>query len=381
MTPPIQAERLAALFTQLCEIDSPSRKEADIAAFLKQLLRSELAAEIVEDDSALLTGSNCGNLIARFSGSSEHQPIFFSCHLDTVQPGEGVKVRREGGRFTSAGQTVLGADDKAGIAIVIEALRSLRENGIPHAPCEFVLTTCEEVGLLGAKMLDQQLITSPVGYALDSTGTDVAIIGAPAANHIVCEIKGLAAHAGLHPADGISAIQIAAQALAGITLGRLDEESTANIGLISGGTATNIVPDYVRLEGEVRSHSLEKLASYTRLLESQFAKAVSSWSPPPGCSLSVAPSYFFVAQEQYPAMLLTDDDPVIARLDRAAALLGRQLAKKVAGGGSDANIFSSKGRPVAILGIGMTDVHSTDESILLSDMTRTCELVFSLLTC
>ncbi len=373
-------ERLAATFIQFCEIDSPSRSEGRVAAFLKELCTRELGAEaVLEDDSATKTGSECGNMVVRFAGPLDTPSLFFNCHMDTVQPGVGVKVRREGDTFTSAGATILGGDDKAGIAALIEAVRTLKENKTPHAPFELIFTTCEEIGLLGAKHLDFSLVQSPMGYALDSTGIDLAIIGAPAANRFVAEIQGLAAHAGLHPEKGISAIQLAAQAMAHLPLGRLDAESTANIGLIQGGTATNIIPERLRLEGEVRSHDNAKLARYTAQIEAAFGKAVAEWQPPEGLVPS-RPRLEFTVEPQYPAMRITESQPVWQRLATAAQSLDRSLDYIVAGGGSDANIFNAHGLATMILGIGMTDVHTTEESVTLDSMIRTAELACAILT-
>ncbi len=381
----INDSRLAELFQTLCSIDSPSRREAALGKFLRTLFRSEFPeAAIMVDNSAAKTGSDTGNLIIHFPATlMDGPPIFFNCHLDTVEPGCGVQVIRKGSRFFSSGDTILGGDDKAGIAIIIEAMRHIREAGLPHPPIDFVFTTCEEIGLLGAKALDTSLLRAKMGYALDSTGVDLVITGAPAAIHFTCTISGVAAHAGLHPERGINAIQLAAQALAALPLGRLDEESTANIGLISGGKATNIVPETVRLEGEVRSHSPEKLKAHTASLIGGIQAAVEGWLPPPDAQLApgVRPGLAIEVSEEYPSLHLTERDPVIARTEKAAARLGRPLQFLRAGGGSDANILNSKGFATAILGIGMDNVHSTEESIDLQDMTRTAELVFSLITC
>ncbi|MEW6594982.1 MAG: M20/M25/M40 family metallo-hydrolase [Thermodesulfobacteriota bacterium] len=373
-------ERLAATFVQLCETDSPSRSEGRVAALLRDLCARELGAEqVLEDDSATKTGSECGNLIARFAGTLDAPPLFFNCHMDTVQPGVGVKVRREGDTFFSAGATVLGGDDKAGIAALIEMIRSLKESGTPHAPFELIFTTCEEIGLLGAKHLDFSLIRSRMGYALDSSGIDLAIIGAPAANRFAAEIHGLAAHAGLHPEKGINAIQLAARATAQLPLGRLDDESTANIGLINGGTATNIIPERVRLDGEVRSHDPARLAHHTAQIEAAFRKAVAEWRDPEGVAPG-RPRLDFVVEPQYPAMRITEVQPVWQRLAAAAKTLGRPLEYIVAGGGSDANIFNAHGLATMILGIGMADVHTTEESVTLDAMARTAELTRSIVT-
>ncbi|MFH7320632.1 M20/M25/M40 family metallo-hydrolase [Desulfurivibrio sp. D14AmB] len=379
---PLQPERLADIFVRLCEIDSPSRREGRLAAFLRGLFATEFKAEILEDASAAATGSDTGNLVVRIGGDGELPPLFFNCHLDTVEPARGVRVHRSGETFTSAGATVLGADDKAGIAMLVELARSLKEDGGPRPPLEFIFTTCEEIGLLGAKNLDFRLLRARAGFALDSAGIDLAVIAAPASNHFTARVRGLAAHAGLHPEKGVSAIQLIARAIAELPWGRLDPESTANIGLIGGGKATNIVPDLAWVEGEVRSHSRELLARHTTAIEEHFRDVlVSHGSLPAGIS---GPSVFsarleFDFVEQFPTMRLVDDALPVARLKRAATLLNRPLACTVAGGGSDANIFNSHGFPTAILGIGMTDVHTTDESITLTSMVRTTQLLRALL--
>jgi tripeptide aminopeptidase len=379
---PLHPERLAETFVRLCEIDSPSRREGRLAVFLKGLFAAEFNAEILEDDSAGATGSDTGNLVVRIGGRDGIRPPFFcNCHLDTVEPCAGVKVRRIGDTFTSTGPTVLGADDKAGIAMLIEMARCLKDEGRLQVPLEFVFTTCEEIGLLGAKRFDFSLLRASSGYALDSAGIDLAVIAAPAANHFTALIQGLAAHAGLHPENGINAIQLASLAVAAIPLGRLDKDSTANIGLITGGKATNIIPEQVRIEGEVRSHSAKKLARYTAAIEDEFRLAIDRHGVLPreisGPGRRRAQLEFLV-EEQFPAMALDQDDPVLQRLTRAAALLRRQLRFTVAGGGSDANIFSAQGLPTAILGTGMTDVHTTEESITLKAMVRTTELLLAL---
>ncbi|MDF1613945.1 M20/M25/M40 family metallo-hydrolase [Desulfurivibrio dismutans] len=378
---PIQPERLAKTFVRLCEIDSPSRREGPVAAFLKGLFATEFRAEILEDNSAPFTGSDTGNLVVRIPGRGGGLPPFFcNCHFDVVEPSCGVKVRRHGETFTSAGATVLGADDKAGIAMLVEMARCLKEDGRLQSPLEFIFTTCEEVGLLGAKNFDFSLVRAASGYALDSAGLDLAVVAAPAANHFTVDVYGLAAHAGLHPETGINAIQLAARAMAELPLGRLDAESTANIGVISGGKATNIIPDLVTLEGEVRSHDHDKLARYTQAIKNSFQQAVAGFGPPPPSAGPPrgAARIRFAAQEQFPAMKLNPGDHVLQLLSKAAEQLHRRLDFTVAGGGSDANIFSAHGLPTAILGTGMTDVHTTDESITLTALVRTTELLLTM---
>ena len=373
----INQERLAQTFIRLCETDSPSRKEGQMAALVTEMLCALGADPPFEDDSAATTGSECGNLIFRFAGNANLDPLFFNCHLDTVEPGTGVKVVRKDGIFTSQGETILGSDDKSGIAAMIEAFTVLLENKLPHAPLEFVFTTCEEIGLLGAKALNPEHIQAKMGYALDSTGFGKVIIGAPAASRLSITVKGVAAHAGLHPEQGINAITLAAQALAVAPCGRIDEETTVNFGTIQGGAASNIVAEQVVLQGEVRSHCPEKVASLLATIKQAFAQVIADWSDASGKARGL-PALEFRAKQDFPAMQLRAEDAVLQRLDAAALRSNISLKHEVAGGGSDANIFNSCGLPTAIIATGMTHVHSTEEQVSLEDMTNLTALLLAL---
>ena len=406
MNIPINKERLASTFVQLCEIDSPSRREKEVSDYLIKTFQDLGAASIVEDNSSAQTGADCGNLIISIPGNKpDQETIFFACHMDTVEPGCGVEVLRNGDIFTSRGDTVLGSDDKSGIAALIELTRILRENKLDHGPIEFLFTTCEEIGLLGAKALDRTRLTARYGYALDSTGIDRIIIGAPAANKLKIEVHGIAAHAGLHPEQGISALCLTASAIADLRLGRLDEESTANFGLIHGGVATNIIPDHITIEGEVRSHSLQKLAAHTEEIGRTFQQVIECWPLPPSlapaplgrpcpsplppslaptplgrpCPSPLPPSVEINVQLEYPAMRLELTDPVLTRVKQAGMNLGRELAFQIAGGGSDANILNSFGLPTAIIATGMDKVHTTDECLDLQDLISLTELLFAII--
>ena len=391
---------------QLCEIDSPSRREKEVSDYLIKTFQDLGAASIVEDNSSAQTGADCGNLIISIPGNKpDQETIFFACHMDTVEPGCGVEVLRNGDIFTSRGDTVLGSDDKSGIAALIELTRILRENKLDHGPIEFLFTTCEEIGLLGAKALDRTRLTARYGYALDSTGIDRIIIGAPAANKLKIEVHGIAAHAGLHPEQGISALCLTASAIADLRLGRLDEESTANFGLIHGGVATNIIPDHITIAGEVRSHSLQKLAAHTEEIGRTFQQVIECWPLPPSlapaplgrpcpsplppslaptplgrpCPSPLPPSVEINVQLEYPAMRLELTDPVLTRVKQAGMNLGRELAFQIAGGGSDANILNSFGLPTAIIATGMDKVHTTDECLDLQDLISLTELLFAII--
>lgn len=374
----INRERLAKNFTTLCEIDSPSRHEGEVAEHLVNELKKLGADSITTDDSAPKTGSETGNLIARFAGTStQEDSLFFACHMDTVGPASGVKVKRNGDIFTSSGDTILGGDDKSGIAVLIEMIAILREHSIPHCPIELVFTTCEEIGLLGAKAFKRNLLQSKYGYALDSSSSDKIIVGAPAANSLDISIFGLAAHSGMSPELGINALAIAAEAISKINLGRLDELSTANLGLIQGGTATNIVPELVKIKGEVRSHSTDLLAKHTNEIKEVFNQVAKNW-PNRADGSGKRPSILFEAEEEFPAMSLKEEEPVLTRVKEAAEKLGQRFTFDIAGGGSDANIFCGYDLKTAILPTGMTNVHTTDEQIDLNDMINLTELVLAM---
>jgi len=374
----INRERLATTFTKLCEISSPSKKEGLIAKHLKNIF-SDLGADFIyEDDSARQTGSESGNLIIRFDGNlPEQSGIFLACHMDTVEPGEGVEVLRTSDIFTSKSDTILGGDDKSGIAAIIELLTLLKENNTDHATIEVIITTCEEIGLLGAKSLDHDKVQSKFGYALDSSGINDIIIGAPAANKIEVEIRGVAAHAGLCPETGINALALTAQALTGISQGRIDKDTTRNFGLIQGGTATNIVPEQVILKGEIRSHSKEKLITYTQEVADIFNKTIDQWK---GTSTTgdKRPSVKTTITDDYPILSLPDDSPVILRVKKAAEVCGKKLHYTITGGGSDASIFCSYDLPTAIVATGMKNVHTVDEQINLKDLVELTELLHAL---
>jgi len=244
---------------------------------------------------------------------------------------------------------------------------------------EYVFTTCEEIGLLGAKALDPAHISATTGYALDSSGFGRVIIGAPAANLLTITLKGTAAHAGLHPEWGINAIMLAAQALAKSPCGRINQESTINFGTIQGGAASNIVPEHVRIDGEVRSHCQETLHKLTTQIQTTFQEVVSLWQDPTGEARGI-PKLDFQARADFPAMRLTEKDTVIQTIKQAAQKTQIKLSYEIAGGGSDANIFNGKGLQTAIIATGMTHIHSTDEQVKLTDMVDLTRLLLALMT-
>lgn len=370
----INEKRLGDRFTMLAQIDSESFSEGEIAGVLAGLLK-EMGAEVAFDDAGQKVGSNSGNLIARFRGTADVDPIFLSGHMDTVVPGKGVKVQFRDGVFTSDGTTILGSDDKSALAIVLEVMDVVRENSLPCPPVDIVFSICEEVGLMGAKHLDLSMMAARFGYVLDSTDTEGIVTRAPSANKITAKIYGRAAHAGAAPEKGISAIQAASKAIAGLELGRIDAETTCNLGLISGGAATNIVPEYVEVRGESRSHDMETLETVTRGIVDAFESACAALREE-GEDL---PRAEVVVEQDFPNTNIPEDHPVIVLARKAAANLGRSMTSKTIGGGADANIFFGKGIVAGVIGTGMTDVHTLKESIRLQDMVDCAALVLEIL--
>jgi len=377
----INRDRLADTFRQLVSLDSPSREEGAVADWIKRTLKEEIRADVIEDQSRNQTGSESGNIIVRIPGAEKVVPLFFNAHLDTVEPGRGIKAIFKDGIFQSDGTTVLGSDDKAAVAILIEVARLLKEHRVSHGPIEFLFTVCEEIGLLGAKSLDPALLEARAGYALDLSDTEVLTNQAPCAIRFKVRVVGKAAHAGLNPELGINAIQVAARALAEIPLGRIDEYTTANVGLIHGGKATNIVPEEVELEGEVRSHDPQRLREVQDQVLGTFHRVAQDFGQGEnrGRSKSGLPLIKTEVIDDYPLMSVSGEHPLITTAEKAAKGLGRKLRLDMTGGGSDANIFNAKGLATVIMGIGMQDIHTTSEHISLDDMVATAEFVLEII--
>lgn len=363
------AKRLDSTFRELVAIDSESRSEGELSALLSQKMQ-DLGMEVVSDNAAGQTGSDCGNLVGFLPGSRDGI-IMLGAHMDTVTPGRGVKVIFKDGSYKTDGKTILAADDKSGLAIILEAISVILENDLPRPGLEALFTVCEEDGLLGVKHLDFDMLRSKCGIILDSTNADIVITRAPAANALYFKVKGMEAHAGVNPEDGINAIQIAAKAIAGISLGRIDAETTANIGIVKGGRATNIVPSEVIIEGEVRSHNLEKLAYVTSEICRIFEEAAAASR----CDGSLLPLVDCEVRQEFPALKVDSNSRLLKTIMDAGCKLGRILETGSTGGGSDANILSGKGIDVVVMGTGMKLTHSVEETIRLDDMVKTTMLL------
>ena len=372
----IDRKRLAETFKFIVQIDSVSKEEAVIANEIKKMLES-MGAETFVDNAGDKIGGNSGNLIARFKGNTQAPPLLLNAHMDTVEPGRGVTAVLENGTFTSDGTTILGADDKSAIAILLETLTILKENDLPYGPLEIVFTVCEEIGLQGAKHLDLSAVTAKYGFALDATDTEGIVTRAPSANHLEFTVHGKDAHAGAAPEKGINAISLASKAIAKLELGRIDRETTCNIGIIEGGIATNIVPNLVKVKGEVRSHDDEKLDNITNKIVFSFTEAIENYKKMN--ANDELPRVEINIKKDFPRTHIPDDHPVIKLATRAAENLGRNMKTKTTGGGADANIFFEKGIFTGVLGTGMRDMHTVRESVKLDDMVRTTELLLEII--
>ncbi len=376
MKKPINANRLGKTFETLVSIDSVSKEEGRISQEIQRLI-APLASKIIIDRAGEKTGGDTGNLIVRIDGNRNLRPLMLNAHMDTVEPGRGVKIRYADGVFTSDGTTILGADDKSAIAILLEALWMIKENNLPHGPLELVFTVCEEIGLLGARHLDYDLISSAYGYALDTSDTETIVVQAPALNRIDILLHGRDAHAGVDPEKGINAILLASRAIAGLELGRVDEETTCNIGVMEAAGATNIVPKRVRVAGEARSHNEEKLERVTRNIVSAFEQVVDEHRR--RHAADDLPRLEATVTNAFGRTFIPANHPVVLTAQRAAANLGRTLATRSTGGGSDANIFFGKKIITAVIGTGMQEMHTLRESIRMSDMVDTLRLLLGII--
>jgi tripeptide aminopeptidase len=364
-------------FLTLARIDSPSFDEREIAAHLLSELRT-LGGDATMDDAGAAVGGNAGNVFARFPGAGRGPAVLLSAHMDTVSPGRSVRPVRDGQRIRSDGSTILGADDKSGLAIILEVLRTLRERKLPHPPIEVVFTVCEEPGLMGAKAFHLARLSAQDGLVLDAGPAASLFTRGPAVDRLKVTVTGRAAHAGICPERGMNAIQVAADAIARMPLGRIDHETTANIGLIEGGTAVNIVPDRVTVHGETRSHDEEKLSAQSTRMVQCFHDAAAARALRSGAEVKQAAIDAKVTRD-YNRMQLGERAPVVQWVLETARQQKATVRCESTGGGCDANVFNSHGLRIANLGTGMREIHTTGEYLLLEEFAQTGRIVFSML--
>lgn len=354
----INETRLIRTFLDLVAIDSPSGQEEAISRDLARRF-AELGGEVEHDEH--------WNLIARFPANGCGDDwLMLSAHMDTVGKDVGIKPLIRDGVIYSDGTTILGGDDKSGVAAILEVICSLQEDGLPHPPLEVVISVGEEMGLRGAKLMDKSRLYALRGYVLDAGGPIGTIVtNAPSQDGLEAWVRGKTAHAGAEPEKGINAIVVAAAAIVAMPLGRIDHETTANIGIIQGGVATNIVPDEVYLKGEARSRDDTKLASQVAAMAAALQDAAERY----GARVELK------IKRSYTTFKLADDHPVVATAVNAARRLGYEPIIKSTGGGSDANIYAEHGIACAVLSTGMADVHTPQEHIAIADMVGAARLL------
>jgi len=373
----INHERLKNFLIELIKIDSLSRKELNVALRLKREME-ELGATVLIDDAGEKVGGNVGNLIAYFPGDhSPAEPLLLSAHMDTVVPGEGIVPILEGDILRTDGRTVLGGDDKSGVAIICEVMRVIKENRLPCGAVDVVFTICEEAGLIGAKCLDVGQLHARTGLVLDSDSVGYLFTKAPAANRMEFRVYGLEAHAGVCPERGINAIKVAAEGIAKMQLGRIDDETTANIGVIEGGMAVNSVPNQVILRGEARSHSREKLDRQTehmkRCLEEAAARHTLELDGKRHTTRIEAK-----IERDYDRMDVPETAPIVKLVHAAAKNLNLEVKNHATGGGCDANVLNQKGLVVANLATGMREIHTVNEWLDLKDLYISAAMVLEI---
>lgn len=367
----VNKQRIIEEFCKLTSIDAVSFREREIADVLIHTLK-ELGFVVKEDDAGKNYSGNCGNLYAYLEGELEGDPILLSAHMDTVEPGYNKKaIVHEDGRITSDGSTVLGADDISGVVSILEAVRTIKESGIPHRSIEILFTIAEEVYLKGSNVFDFSMIKAKEAYVLDLSGpVGTAALKAPTLVSFTAKINGKASHAGFAPEQGINAIAITAIAITQIRQGRIDEETTVNIGLIEGGRARNIVSEECVLKGEIRSLIHSKALAEAEHIKSILDTVTSEYKT----SYEITTDYGCLAYE------VETDHPVVLRFKKVCLELGYPMKLIETFGGSDNNNFLSNGITGIVIACGMNQVHSCDEYTHIDELERCSNLVLKLMT-
>lgn len=362
------APEALALFLELAALVTPSGRERATADRCAAYLR-DLGLEVDEDDAAARINGDTGNLYAHVPPTAPGTPIFLCAHTDTVPASTAIEPRIEGDYVVNANDTILGADNKATVAGMLDGVRRVLADGRPHAGIEIVLTAQEEVGLQGAKAFDATRLHAQVGFVYDHAGSlGGVVMAAPGQNTLALSFHGQAAHAGIAPEEGRSAIAAAARAIAAMRLGRIDPETTGNVGVIAGGVALNVVPALCTVSAEVRSRDMDRLAEETAyVLEVAAAAAAEE-----GCTLETA------IREEYAAYRHRRGDHVVRLARQALEAAGITPREEEVGGGADAHIFNQRGVPCVVLTSGMERIHGPGERILAADVDRLSDITVEL---
>ena len=357
------------LFTELAALPSPPGEEREVADRVTAYVRG-LGLDVDEDDAGSRIGSSMGNLLTRVEPTNAGgTPLFFCAHLDTVPPVGALEPVVTDGVVRNAAGTILGADNKAAVAVMLEATRRVLVERRPHAGIELLFTPKEEVGLLGAAAFDDRRLQARVGYVYDQAAPiGNVILGAPHANALEVRFHGRAAHSGMYPEEGRSAIAAAARAIADLRLGRLDEETTANVGVIEGGTAGNIVPEWCTFLAEARSHDESKLAD----LVQEMLEAITFAATVGECDVETT------AKKHYRGYRFRRDDLPVRLACQALERSGHEPRLGLSGGAADANVFNERGLACVNLANGMRNIHTAEEEIAVADLDAMVEVTLEL---
>jgi tripeptide aminopeptidase len=360
---------VAVLFTELAAIPSPPGEERLVADRVLKYLR-DLGLQPSEDDAGPRIGSTMGNVLAPIEPTREGTPIFLCAHLDTVPPEGPIEPVVSDGVVRNEAGTILGADDKAAVAVMLESARRLLAEGREHAGVELLFTPKEEVGLVGAGAFDHTRLRARVGFVYDQAAPiGEIIVGAPYSHSMEVRFHGRAAHAGMYPEEGRSAIAAAAKAIADFRLGRLDEETSANVGVIEGGTAGNVIPEWCRFLAEARSHDEKKLADVVREMMETVAFAATVTE----CDVETE------VHKSFSGYRFRPDEFAVRLAARALEACGHEPRLEVTGGGADANVFNQRGLQCLNLANGMANIHTPDEEISVADLEAMVEVTLALI--
>lgn len=356
------------LFCELAAIPSPSGNERGVADAVLRYLH-DLGLQPDEDDAGPRIGSTMGNIVCRLPATAPGTPLFFCAHLDTVPPSGAIEPRLEDGVVRNAAGTILGADDKAAVVAMLEAARLIVQENRPHAGVELVFTPMEEIGLEGAKALDGERLAARVGFVYDQQAPiGEIVLGAPFHSNVLVRFHGRAAHAGISPEEGRSAILAAARAVSDFRLGRVDDEASVNVGLIRGGVARNVTPEHCEIEAEVRSHEERKLVE----LVAEMMETITFAASMSDCEAQTE------VVELYRGYRFREDAEPVVLARRALERCGFEPSFALSGGGADANVFNARGLACLNLANGMEKIHTSEESISVENLERMVEVTLAL---
>jgi tripeptide aminopeptidase len=363
-------ERVRRVLLEMLAINSPSKDERRMADYVKHKL-AEMGIESEEDGAGTEIEGTAGNIIAHIKGSKPGAvTILLSAHMDTVDATQSLNIVEEDGLVKSDGSTILGADDKAGIAAILEGVQSVMESGVEHGDIDLVFDASEETGLEGIRALDCGKLSARLAYVIDSQKPAAGItVSAPSHETITVVIEGRAAHAGMAPEEGVSAIVAASRAIGKMNLGRIDFETTANVGIIQGGKARNIIPDRVEVKAEARSRNREKLAAQVAHMKQVFEEETAA----------IGAKAVFSSECEYECYRWGEDTPVVRLAARASKRAGIEPHLMDGGGGSDANVLNVAGIPSVVIGVGYDGAHGHSEHIHIDDLVATSRFVAALI--